>query len=173
MMDDCPRSHTVTTTTSSSYSEEFVSSALEYDKDFIKTIPGILIFLEIILGLLVWTLIAGTEYFRVSAFGWVMFVAVFYWVLTVFFLILYLTMAYTRIPQVPWTTVGLCFNSSAFILYFIAAIVDAASVRYAFQGKHDYNSWAASSFLAFVVTLCYAGNAYFSFQSWRSRDQGP
>lgn len=34
-----------------------------------------------------------------------MFVAVFYWVLTVFFLIIYLTMTYTRIPQVPWTTV--------------------------------------------------------------------
>lgn len=58
-----------------------------------------------VFGLLVWTLIGGTEYFRVSAFGWVMFVAVFYWVLTVFFLIIYLTMAYTRIPQVPWTTV--------------------------------------------------------------------
>lgn len=58
-----------------------------------------------VLGLLVWTLIAGTEYFRVPAFGWVMFVAVFYWVLTVFFLILYITMTYTRIPQVPWTTV--------------------------------------------------------------------
>lgn len=58
-----------------------------------------------VLGLLVWTLIAGTEYFRVPAFGWVMFVAVFYWVLTVFFLIVYITMTYTRIPQVPWTTV--------------------------------------------------------------------
>jgi preprotein translocase subunit SecG len=50
-------------------------------------------------------LIAGTEYFRVSAFGWVMFVAILYWVLTVIFLIIYLTMAYNRIPQVPWTTV--------------------------------------------------------------------
>ncbi|XP_058146741.1 CKLF-like MARVEL transmembrane domain-containing protein 8 isoform X2 [Dasypus novemcinctus] len=34
-----------------------------------------------------------------------MFVAVFYWVLTVFFLVVYITMTYTRIPQVPWTTV--------------------------------------------------------------------
>ena len=58
-----------------------------------------------VLGLLVWTLIAGPEYFRVPAFGWVMFVAVFYWVLTVFFLIVYITLTYTRIPQVPWTTV--------------------------------------------------------------------
>uniref|UniRef100_A0A8C2S6J1 MARVEL domain-containing protein n=1 Tax=Capra hircus TaxID=9925 RepID=A0A8C2S6J1_CAPHI len=76
-----------------------------------------------VLGLLVWTLIAGTEYFRVPAFGWVMFVAVFYWVLTVFFLIIYLTMTYTRIPQVPWTTVAtlliafICVRSSLWTSY--------------------------------------------------------
>ncbi|PKK32323.1 CKLF-like MARVEL transmembrane domain containing 8 [Columba livia] len=121
-----------------------------------------------ILGLLVWTLIAGTEYFLYPAFGWVMFVAVFYWVLTVFFLIIYMTMTYTRIPQVPWTTVGLCFNGSAFLLYLIAAIVDASSVTKELD-SHNYNSWAASSFFAFVVTSCYAGNTYFSFISWQSR----
>ncbi|KFQ27035.1 CKLF-like MARVEL transmembrane domain-containing protein 8, partial [Mesitornis unicolor] len=121
-----------------------------------------------VLGLLVWTLIAGTEYFLYPAFGWVMFVAVFYWVLTVFFLIIYMTMTYTRIPQVPWTTVGLCFNGSAFVLYLIAAIVDAASVTKELD-RHNYNSWAASSFFAFMVTSCYAGNTYFSFISWRSR----
>ncbi|XP_010151105.1 PREDICTED: CKLF-like MARVEL transmembrane domain-containing protein 8 [Eurypyga helias] len=121
-----------------------------------------------VLGLLVWTLIAGTEYFLYPAFGWVMFVAVFYWVLTIFFLIIYMTMTYTRIPQVPWTTVGLFFNGSAFILYLIAAIVDASSVTQELD-SHNYNSWAASSFFAFVVTSCYAGNTYFSFISWRSR----
>nr|XP_039317886.1 CKLF-like MARVEL transmembrane domain-containing protein 8 [Saimiri boliviensis boliviensis] len=121
-----------------------------------------------VLGLLVWTLIAGTEYFRVPAFGWVMFVAVFYWVLTVFFLIIYITMTYTRIPQVPWTTVGLCFNSSAFVLYLSAAVVDASSVSPE-RDSHNFNSWAASSFFAFLVTICYAGNTYFSFIAWRSR----
>uniref|UniRef100_A0A670K4K2 MARVEL domain-containing protein n=2 Tax=Podarcis muralis TaxID=64176 RepID=A0A670K4K2_PODMU len=120
-------------------------------------------------GLLVWTLIAGTEYFLYPVFGWVMFVAVFYWVLTLFFLIIYMTMTYTRIPQVPWTTVGLCFNGSAFLLYFIAAIVDACAVTKELD-SHNYNSWAASSFFAFVVTSCYGGNAYFSFVSWRSRN---
>ncbi|XP_012999464.1 CKLF-like MARVEL transmembrane domain-containing protein 8 isoform X1 [Cavia porcellus] len=101
------RSHTVNTTTSS-FAENFstTSSSFAYDREFLRTLPGLLIVAEIVLGLLVWTLIAGTEYFRVPAFGWVMFVAVFYWVLTVFFLIIYITMTYTRIPQVPWTTVG-------------------------------------------------------------------
>ncbi|XP_076774137.1 CKLF-like MARVEL transmembrane domain-containing protein 8 isoform X1 [Arvicanthis niloticus] len=192
------RSHTVTTTTSS-FAENFstTSSSFAYDREFLRTPPGLLIVAEIVLGLLVWTLIAGTEYFRVPAFGWVMFVAVFYWVLTVFFLIVYITMTYTRIPQVPWTTVlstwfpshtrvrfppvvrplpstvcpssqGLCFNSSAFVLYLSAAIVDASSVSPEKEG-YNFNSWAASSFFAFLVTICYAGNTYFSFIAWRSR----
>lgn len=163
------RSHTVTTT-ASSFAENFStsSSSFAYDREFLRTAPGLLIVAEIVLGLLVWTLIAGTEYFRVPAFGWVMFVAVFYWVLTVFFLILYITMTYTRIPQVPWTTVGLCFNSSAFILYLSAAVVDASSVSPE-RDSHNFNSWAASSFFAFLVTICYAGNTYFSFIAWRSR----
>ncbi|RMC05240.1 hypothetical protein DUI87_18424 [Hirundo rustica rustica] len=63
---------------------------------------------------------------------------------------------------------GLCFNGSAFVLYLIAAIVDASSVTKDLD-NHNYNSWAASSFFAFVVTSCYAGNTYFSFISWRSR----
>ncbi|XP_056341584.1 CKLF-like MARVEL transmembrane domain-containing protein 8 isoform X2 [Oenanthe melanoleuca] len=158
-----PRSHTVTTTSSSFTANLSASSStLAYDREFLRTVPGLLMVTEIVLGLLVWTLIAGTEYFLYPAFGWVMFVAVFYWVLTVFFLIIYMTMTYTRIPQ------GLCFNGSAFVLYLIAAIVDASSVTKDLD-NHNYNSWAASSFFAFVVTSCYAGNTYFSFISWRSR----
>ncbi|XP_068944403.1 CKLF-like MARVEL transmembrane domain-containing protein 8 [Petaurus breviceps papuanus] len=141
------RSHTVTTT-ASSFTENFStsSSSFAYDKEFLRTLPGILIVAEIVFGLLVWTLIAGTEYFRVPAFGWVMFVAVFYWVLTVFFLIIYMTMTYTRIPQVPWTTVV-----RKHIPYYAPTL------------------FPFPQFFAFVVTICYAGNTYFSFLSWRSQ----
>ncbi|XP_044273338.1 CKLF-like MARVEL transmembrane domain-containing protein 8 isoform X2 [Varanus komodoensis] len=127
------RSPTVTTTASSFTATFSTSSTLAYDREFLRTLPGILMVAEIVLGLLVWTLIAGTEYFMYPVFGW-----------------------------------GLCFNGSAFLLYFIAAIVDASAVTKGLD-SHNYNSWAASSFFAFVVTSCYGGNAYFSFVSWRSR----
>lgn len=58
-----------------------------------------------VFGLLVWMLIAGTDYSSVPALGWVMFIAVVCWLLTVFFFIMYLTSAYSRIPLVPWRTV--------------------------------------------------------------------
>ncbi|KAK9396427.1 CKLF-like MARVEL transmembrane domain-containing protein 8 [Crotalus adamanteus] len=63
-------------------------------------------------------------------------------------------MTYTRIPQVPWTTVGLYFNGSALLLYLIAAISEACAVTKELD-YHNYNSWAASSFFAFVVASCY------------------
>ncbi|XP_064803334.1 CKLF-like MARVEL transmembrane domain-containing protein 8 [Oncorhynchus masou masou] len=161
---------TVITSTSSS-TEHFSNSTLIYDRQFLRTTSGLLVFAEIVFGLLVWMLIAGTEYFRVSAFGWVMFVAILYWVLTVIFLIIYLTMAYNRIPQVPWTTVGLFFNSSATVMYVVAAAVETASISHAVKGRHNYNCWVASTFFAFLVTLCYAGSTYLSFKFWRSRDE--
>ncbi|XP_029601603.1 CKLF-like MARVEL transmembrane domain-containing protein 8 [Salmo trutta] len=110
---------TRTVITSTSSTDNFSTSTLACDRHFFRTASGLLVFAEIVFGLLVWMLIAGTEYFRVSAFGWVMFVAILYWVLTVIFLIIYLTMAYNRIPQVPWTTVGLFFNSSATVMYVV------------------------------------------------------
>ncbi|XP_073486394.1 CKLF-like MARVEL transmembrane domain-containing protein 8 isoform X1 [Aquarana catesbeiana] len=120
-----------------------------------------------VFGLLVWALIAGSEYFLFPAFGWVMFVAVFYWVLTVFLLILYITRAYTKIPKVPWALVSLCFYGSAFVLYLIAAVVDATSITKEILDNHNYNSWTSSAFFAFLVTVCYAVSTYFSFRSWR------
>ncbi|XP_069770499.1 CKLF-like MARVEL transmembrane domain-containing protein 8b isoform X1 [Narcine bancroftii] len=169
-MEDFPRT---ISTTSSTFTVSFGSAARSCDRAFLTTLPGLLMIAEIVLGLLVWILIASTEYFSVSAFGWVMFVAVFYWVLTVFFLIFYITMVYTKIPQIPWTTVGLSFNASAALMYLLASIMDAVSINQAPKGTVNYNCWIASTVFAFVVTLCYSGNAYFSFQTWRSRDQGP
>lgn len=169
MEEERPRSNTVTTT-SSSYSEAFSSSAsLSYDSTFIRSAPGVLQLAEIVFGLLVWALIAGSEYFLFPSFGWVMFVAVFYWVLTVVLFIIYVTRAHTRITKVPWTLVSLCFNGSAFVFYLIAAIVDATSITKDRKWHHNYNSWTASAFFAFLVTTCYGASTYFSFRSWRTR----
>uniref|UniRef100_A0A7N5KFQ4 CKLF like MARVEL transmembrane domain containing 8 n=1 Tax=Ailuropoda melanoleuca TaxID=9646 RepID=A0A7N5KFQ4_AILME len=137
------RSHTVTTT-ASSFAENFStsSSSFAYDREFLRTLPGLLIVAEIVLGLLVWTLIAGTEYFRVPAFGWVMFVAVFYWVLTVFFLIIYITMTYTRIPQVPWTTV---------VTLLIAFICVRSSVRVSHSAYSYFEVVAVCNLIMILV----------------------
>ncbi|XP_072535711.1 CKLF-like MARVEL transmembrane domain-containing protein 8b [Salminus brasiliensis] len=147
------------------------NSTLAYDKNFVCSPPGVLMFAETVCGLLVWTLLGGTEYLHVPALGWVMFVSVVCWVPTVCLFILYLTTAYTKIPQVPWTVLGLCFNSSAAVLYMTAAVINAASLTQAMRGRYYYISWMASTVFAFLVVLCYAANAYVSYRSWRSKGE--
>ncbi|XP_073424817.1 CKLF-like MARVEL transmembrane domain-containing protein 8 isoform X2 [Dendrobates tinctorius] len=66
--------------------------------------------------------------------------------------------------------ISLCFNGSAFVFYLIAAIVDATSITNDVHQHHNYNSWTASAFFAFMVTVCYGISTYFSFQSWRTRN---
>lgn len=58
-----------------------------------------------VLGLLVWALIADTPYHLYPAYGWVMFVAVFLWLVTIVFFILYLFQLHVKLHMVPWPLV--------------------------------------------------------------------
>lgn len=58
-----------------------------------------------VLGLLVWALIADTPYHLYPAYGWVMFVAVFLWLVTIVIFILYLFQLHTKLYMVPWPLV--------------------------------------------------------------------
>ncbi|XP_056597389.1 CKLF-like MARVEL transmembrane domain-containing protein 8 [Triplophysa dalaica] len=160
-------------TTTSSSCIEFGNSSTEgtpwYEKQSMQNVPEYLIVVEVILGLLVWTLIASTEYFRFSPFGWVMFVSVFCWLLTIFLLII--SLAKRQIRHEHWTTMVLVFNCSAALMYMSAAIVETTMVDREVKGHHDYNCWAASTFFAFLISLSYVGSAFFSFKSWKSRGQ--
>ncbi|MEQ2271777.1 hypothetical protein XENORESO_009131 [Xenotaenia resolanae] len=122
-------------------------------------------------GMLVWILIGGTDYFHLSALCWVMFVAILLWILTICLLVIYLTRAHNRIPQIPWTTLSLCFNCSAAALYLVTAVVDVITVNQAIRGRHNYNCWAASAFFAFLATLCYAGSGYLSYRLWKTKEE--
>ncbi|KAG1940108.1 CKLF-like MARVEL transmembrane domain-containing protein 8b [Pimephales promelas] len=144
-------------------------SKLAYDGNFIRSACGMFMAGEIVFGLLVWTLIGGTEYLHVPALGWVMFVSVLCWVLTVILFLLYLTTAHTRIPQIPWTILGICFNGSASVLYLTAAVVTGVSSNVAIRGRYYFISWVASTIFASIAMVCYAGNTFVNYKSWRSK----
>ncbi|KTG29177.1 hypothetical protein cypCar_00002688 [Cyprinus carpio] len=170
-MAENPNSRSVITSVSSPYQEFGNSSSGTpwYEQESMLSLSEYLIFVEVILGLLVWSLIASTEHVSFSPFGWVMFVTVFYWLLTLFLLIIKL--ASGQIRQVPWTTVVLIFNSTAALLYMSAAITEATLVNKGVRGHHDFNCWAASTFFAFLVSLSYVGSAFFSYKSWHRGDE--
>lgn len=57
------------------------------------------------LGLLVWALIADTTYHLHAAYGWVMFVSIFFWIVTVLFFVTYLLQLQLRFYVIPWPLV--------------------------------------------------------------------
>lgn len=140
---------------------------ISLDVGFIKSAAGILMILEIVLGLLVWSLIADSHYQHVPAYGWVMFVAVFCWIATVILFVLLLLHLHFKFNMVPWDLVLLIYNLAAATLYITCFITCSAAVESAFNNKNDYNKRAAASFFACLVMLGYGASSFFSFQTWR------
>ncbi|KAM3920113.1 plasmolipin [Leptodactylus fuscus] len=137
------------------------------DITFLRSIPGILMIVEIVLGLLVWALIADTHHYRVAAYGWVMFVAIFCWILTIILFILILLQLQRRIPVVPWPLTVFIYHVAATLLYITGFITCAASVNSVYFGQNEYNKRAAASFFACLVMIAYGGSTFFSFIEWR------
>ncbi|XP_072317104.1 CKLF-like MARVEL transmembrane domain-containing protein 8b [Eucyclogobius newberryi] len=134
----------------------------------VMTPKGLLLIAEILFGLLVWLLIGGTEYFHLPSLCWVIFVAILCWILTLILFIIYVTGVPTRAPNIPWTTLFFYVNTSATVLYFIAAVVNTATANEATRGRHNYKCWAASACFAFLTTLSYASSSYLSYQDWKN-----
>ncbi|XP_036737021.1 plasmolipin isoform X1 [Manis pentadactyla] len=121
-----------------------------------------------VLGLLVWALIADTPYHLYPAYGWVMFVAVFLWLVTIVIFILYLFQLHMKLYMVPWPLVLMAFNMGATVLYITAFITCSAAVEpTSLKGTRPYNQRAAASFFSCLVMIAYGVSAFFSFQAWR------
>ncbi|XP_062860225.1 plasmolipin [Trichomycterus rosablanca] len=144
---------------------QFMSMSM--DLYFMKTIPGILLQVEIVLGLLVWALVSSTAYGLLPAFGWVLFVSITLWILTiVLFVMLFFGMR-QKLTSIPWPLVLLVFYGVATVLYLTAFLADAASVPYFSNYPFHYYSLAASAFFAIVVTLTYGASTFFAFLDWK------
>ncbi|XP_030914261.1 plasmolipin [Geospiza fortis] len=120
-----------------------------------------------VLGLLVWSLIAATTYHLHAAYGWVMFVSLFFWILTLLFLVTYLLQLHQKFYMVPWPLVLMICNAAATVLYITAFVTCAAAVQPTSWRQWDYNRRAAASFFACVTMITYGVSTFFSFRAWK------
>uniref|UniRef100_A0A8D0GAW4 Plasmolipin n=1 Tax=Sphenodon punctatus TaxID=8508 RepID=A0A8D0GAW4_SPHPU len=121
-----------------------------------------------VLGLVVWALVADTYYQPHPAYGWVMFVAVFFWLVTVILFVMYLLKLQLKLYMIPWPIVVMVFNAAATILYVTAFITCSAAVQpTSWPQTPDYNRRAAASFFACLVMIAYGGSMFLSFQAWK------
>ncbi|XP_051725555.1 plasmolipin [Ctenopharyngodon idella] len=157
----------VSTQTSSQEPQRSFGIPLSVDMNFIKGIPGILLLAEIVVGLLVWALIASTPFSSASVYGWVLFVSVTLWLLSIALLVVLLLRLHQSLPPIPWPLVLMVFYLVAAVLYLTAFLANAASV----PRVHYHGHLGTSAFFAIVVTLLYAASSYFAYLGWRGEGQ--
>lgn len=136
------------------------------DAFFLRSIPGILMVVEIVLGLLHWALIAGAHATR-GAYGWVLFVAITLWILTTILFFLILFGLQRNLSMVPWPLTVMVYNATAAILYLTAFATNAAYVHPFRFFPTIYGHLAAASFFGAVVTVAYGASAFFSYLDWK------
>ncbi|XP_018606956.1 plasmolipin-like isoform X2 [Scleropages formosus] len=147
-------------------SKSIVLQYVSVDLHFLGSVPGILLLAEIVLGLLTWSLTASTSYTCVPAYGWVMFISITLWILTVtLFCILFLGIQ-QKLSFLPWQLMVLLFNGVAALVYLTAFLANASFVT-PFSGTADFNPLAAAVLFAVLVTLVYSMSTFFALMAWR------
>ncbi|XP_071613366.1 plasmolipin isoform X1 [Heliangelus exortis] len=115
------------------------------DTAFLRSPLGALMGAEAVLGLLVWALIADTTYYLHAAYSWVLFVSIFFWIVTVLFFVTYLLQLQLKFHVIPWPLVLMIFNALATVLYVSAFVTCAAAVQPTSWRQWDYNRRAAAA----------------------------
>ncbi|XP_037621895.1 plasmolipin [Sebastes umbrosus] len=136
------------------------------DMSFIRSIPAILMMVEIVLGLLQWALIASAPYTALPAYGWVMFVAVTVWILTTILFFMILLGTQRKLTSIPWPLVVMLYHAVATVLYLTAFLANAVSV-YPYRYSYFYGHMGAAAFFGAVVTVAYGASAFFSYLDWK------
>ncbi|CAL8357364.1 unnamed protein product [Lota lota] len=142
------------------------SVSTRLDLSFIRSIPAILMVVEMVSGLLQWTLIASVYIWALPAYGWVMFVAVTLWLLTTLLFCLILFGFQRRLISVPWPLTVMLYNVVGAILCLTAFLANAASVYQYQLFNFLHGSFGAAAFFGAVSTVAYGASAYFSYLDW-------
>ncbi|XP_051485381.1 plasmolipin [Apus apus] len=122
---------------------------------------------QAVLGLLVWALIANTTYHLHAVYSWVLFVSIFFWILTVLFFMAYLLQLQLKLYMIPWPLVLMIFHAVATVLYLSAFAACAAAARPTSWRQWDYNRRAAAAFFSCLVMITYGASTFFSFRAWK------
>ncbi|XP_028580778.2 MAL-like protein [Podarcis muralis] len=135
--------------------------------DVFRTIPYALILPELIFGCWVWILVAATNVYFPLLQGWVMYVS-----LTSFLISLMLLMSYLfgfHKNFASWRILDSLYHGATGILYMSAAVLQAnATIRSETEVPPEssplyYQLNAAATFFAFITTLLYILHAFSNY----------
>ncbi|NXY88764.1 MAL2 protein, partial [Alcedo cyanopectus] len=114
--------------------------------EILRTYSGAVIFLEILFGTIVWILVACTQIPLPLLQGWVMFVAVTSWFLSIAFLCVFL-FGYANRIALNWNQMDFLFHGATFVFYFGAFLLQAATTSLHYFPR-KFNSTSQEKILA-------------------------
>jgi len=178
-MSDFPQAPTTTTTTTTTVT----GGRLHLDISYIKTIPGILRIVEIILCIILFicAVTANTTWGgSFGASGWGAFVGFVGFLLVIAWLVFYLFHVHEAAANVPWLLIEMiCYAIWTFFLIIAGIALAVLSGSYAglYCNNLILRCWwnqvhsaaGAASFFAFAAAVVFGFQTFLIFRDWRNR----
>jgi CDP-diglyceride synthetase len=133
-------------------------SKISFSVAYMKTLPGILKIVEIVLSLLTFICSCVDVW---EAARWAQFQSAFAVISTTGYLVLYLLNLVSRLPG-PWPLIEFIYYMIFTGCFLITAIAAAA------QAVSAYPSISATAYFAFAATSFFAVDTFFHFRAWRA-----
>ncbi|KAI5742294.1 hypothetical protein M8J77_005832 [Diaphorina citri] len=143
--------HNTTTTTVTSTSTS-VQTDIRFDDTYLRTVPGLLKMIQIVLNLIGFILISMSMYsmyFRANFFNTV---AMFGFWFTGILLVLYLFHIIEKLYKIPWLKIEFVYCSILAAFYFIASILCA--------------SWATHSTFGVAAIFGFCATGAYAYDAW-------
>ncbi|CAL8261090.1 unnamed protein product [Boreogadus saida] len=161
--------------------------------EILRTYSGALICLEIVLGGLVWILVAASDVPVPLLQGWVMFTSILTFSLSSTYLAMLITGLADRI-NTDWNVLDVLYHLVALLFYFAAFVLEAATTAanggahiklqpngtetlvcityprgnvFTMLDQRQFSINVAATIFAFVVTICYGCSLFMGFRRWR------
>jgi len=172
-MSDFPQAHTTHTTTTTTTT--VTGGRVHLDVSYIKTVPGILRMVEIVLCIILFicSVSACSAGYSFGECGWGAFVGFMGFILVIAWLLFYLFHIHEMAANVPWLLIELIFYTIWTFFLLVAGIALAVlSSRFAngYGSASKVSSGAgAASFFAFAAAVVFGFQTFLIFRDWRSR----
>lgn len=148
---------TTTTTTTTTVERHEVSVGINVG--YLKTPIGILMIIELLVGLLAWALLVSITWFHYRGeLGFAAFGLIFSWLATlILFIVFVFGLHGSLCANLPWGLIQVIMNGIFSVLCFISACCVAAN------GSRTSN-WSASAAFSFILTVLYIISLLLTFR---------
>jgi hypothetical protein len=149
--------------TNTTVTETHVQTDLRWDPSYVKSQPGIVKLVAIVINLIGFICImSSTPYYRETVTGeWFTFVCMTAFWVTAALLLMYLFHVIEKFHVIPWLMIEFGFCALWTFFYFTASIACAV------EGSRSA-AFAAAAFFGFVGMILYGYDSFMKFKGWRA-----